>query len=479
MSLAGGFHWSQQFNKSDGTPYSGVRVLHYEPATTTDKAVYTDEARTTAAAQPVVGDSNGRVSFYGDGNYRLLVRSSIADGDLLLYDYDPIRLEARPATLRAESQSTSYPSATAANRGHIHAKVTAGGDVSEVAINKDGTGWSPFTLQTDALTGMQSLAKGADLASAATLTLGTDGNFFDVTGAVTITAISSKASGTIIGLQFDGSLTLTYNATSVILPGSTSITTQAGDIAFFQSEGSGNWRCVSYLPRNGRNIFERQGIDIASAATTDLATATGQYVRVAGTTGITAFGTMPAGVIRIIHFANALTIAHNATTLILPGAAEVVTSAAGDDVAAFVSLGSGNWRCLWFSKIATQRDQEIGVTKAAIVTAGRQHFHPSAAKGWVTTAGAGTPIISESYNVTSVTDNGVGNLTINWATDFSNTTHCDVAMVWSQGAAPPQTVEFDADTAKAAGTTTLECFDNTNAIRDPNGYFCVAFGDHA
>ena len=35
-------------------------------------------------------------------------------------------------------------------------------------------------------------SKGADIASAATLTLGTDGNYFDVTGTTTVPAVSAK-----------------------------------------------------------------------------------------------------------------------------------------------------------------------------------------------------------------------------------------------------------------------------------------------
>jgi hypothetical protein len=41
-------------------------------------------------------------------------------------------------------------------------------------------------------------------------------------------------------------LTLTHNATSLILPGATNITTAANDTALLISEGSGNWRCWSY-----------------------------------------------------------------------------------------------------------------------------------------------------------------------------------------------------------------------------------------
>jgi hypothetical protein len=84
--------------------------------------------------------------------------------------------------------------------------------------------------------------KGADIVSAATLSLGGDGNYFDVTGTAGITAISLRQAGTLIILQFDGAVAITHNATSLRLIGATNYTTVAGDILCFISEGSGNWR---------------------------------------------------------------------------------------------------------------------------------------------------------------------------------------------------------------------------------------------
>lgn len=89
-------------------------------------------------------------------------------------------------------------------------------------------------------------SKGADVASSAALALGTDGNSFDITGTTTITSINTIAIGTYVMLHFDGALTLTHNATDLILPGAANITTAAGDIATFYEYATGDWRCVSY-----------------------------------------------------------------------------------------------------------------------------------------------------------------------------------------------------------------------------------------
>jgi hypothetical protein len=83
---------------------------------------------------------------------------------------------------------------------------------------------------------------------------------------------------------------------------------------------------------------------IASATTTDLGTKTTNYLSVTGTTTITALGTPTNKTEYTVTFAGALILTHNATSLILPGGANVTTVAG--DTATFKHEGSGNWRCV-------------------------------------------------------------------------------------------------------------------------------------
>lgn len=87
---------------------------------------------------------------------------------------------------------------------------------------------------------------------------------------------------------------------------------------------------------------------IASATTTDLSTVDGVNVTITGTDTIEAFGTVQDGARRYLTFAAALTLTHNASSLILPGGANI-TTAAGDTAVAR-SLGSGNWRVISYTK---------------------------------------------------------------------------------------------------------------------------------
>lgn len=90
---------------------------------------------------------------------------------------------------------------------------------------------------------------------------------------------------------------------------------------------------------------------IASATTTDLSTVNDGDITVSGTTTITGFGTLTAGIKKILTFSGALTLTHNATSLILPGAANITTAAG--DVAIMRSLGAGNWKCIAFTRSAS------------------------------------------------------------------------------------------------------------------------------
>jgi hypothetical protein len=70
-----------------------------------------------------------------------------------------------------------------------------------------------------------------------------------VTGnsSVSITSLGSSASvGDVKFVVFQGTNTLVYNATSLILPSATNATTLAGDIWTFEYIGSGNWQAIGH-----------------------------------------------------------------------------------------------------------------------------------------------------------------------------------------------------------------------------------------
>jgi hypothetical protein len=96
----------------------------------------------------------------------------------------------------------------------------------------------------------------ATMASASTVDLGTaSASTVNITGTTTISSFGSTAqAGQIYTLVFGGAAQLTYNATSLILPTSTSLTTAAGDVVQALALGSGNWRVIDYQTASGQAL---------------------------------------------------------------------------------------------------------------------------------------------------------------------------------------------------------------------------------
>ena len=108
------------------------------------------------------------------------------------------------------------------------------------------------TLTGLALSGTFTQDKGADVASTAgVMTLGADGNYFDITGTNSITGIATLGVGTFVTLHFDAGAVLVHDATNFVLPGGSNITCAAGDEFSFVEYASADWRCVSYVRATG------------------------------------------------------------------------------------------------------------------------------------------------------------------------------------------------------------------------------------
>ena len=72
---------------------------------------------------------------------------------------------------------------------------------------------------------------------------------------------------------------------------------------------------------------------------------------------------------------------------------------------------------------AAKSDQNSASSNTLAVTPANQQYHPSAVKAWVNFQG-GSGSINGSYNVTSVTRNGVGDYNVNFTTAFANGNYC-------------------------------------------------------
>lgn len=240
-----------------------------------------------------------------------------------------------------------------------------------------------------------------------------------------------------------------------------------------------------------RQDLATKGSDVASSATSDVGAVAGWMHDITGTTTITSLGTVSAGIHKVLKFEGALTLTHNATSLILPGGANITT--ADGDIGLFISEGSGNWRCVTYFRsgippfaAATQAEMEAGSSASVAVTPARQHFHPGHPKCWANVqVSGGTPSLGASYNITSVTDTATGRLTITIATDFSSANWACVAGIEADATVNLlYVVTVDAGT-RLAGSVVLECFTHDPAVAaaaalaDPDAWNMVGFGDQA
>lgn len=179
---------------ANGDPVSGAKLYFYQVGTTTSITTYQDVELTSPHADPVVADASGR--------------------------FAPIYTNTTPFKTKLDTSA-------------------------DVTVQ---------TVQTVyGITGNFSVI-GADVASDASLGLGPNGDYFDVTGTTTITSIDARAVGGVVRLHFDGILTLTHHATNLILPGAANITTAAGDEFTFVEYASGDWRCTGYALASGESI---------------------------------------------------------------------------------------------------------------------------------------------------------------------------------------------------------------------------------
>jgi hypothetical protein len=132
------------------------------------------------------------------------------------------------------------------------------------------------------------------LASATTTDLGTiSSQNVLITGTTTITAFGSSANvaSPIYFVEFNDILTLTYNATSLLIPSSANITTAAGDTAIVEYISSSNWRIREYSKYDGTAVISPT-FPLASTAETQAGSITTKGVTPGGLKGALGFSNL-------------------------------------------------------------------------------------------------------------------------------------------------------------------------------------------
>lgn len=167
-----------------------------------------------------------------------------------------------------------------------------------------------------------------------------------------------------------------------------------------------------YLAKAGGTLSgalnEAAPATIASAGTVNIGAAASNNVIISGTTTITAFDTIAAGARRKVRFSGALTLTHNAASLILPGAANIATAA--NDEAEFVSLGAGNWKCVSYQPASVALSNFNAQTLAAN---GYQKLPGGLIIQWGTASTNASGVATFTYPITFPTGGRQANVSYN------------------------------------------------------------------
>lgn len=121
------------------------------------------------------------------------------------------------------------------------------------------------------------------------------------------------------------------------------LNTEVNTVRSIARGGTGQQTAITAI-----DALDTNGVNIASAATTDIGAATGRNIHITGTTTITSFGTKAAGARRFLTFDGILTLTYHATNMILPGGGDIVTEAG--DTAVAVSQGGSAWKIVSYTR---------------------------------------------------------------------------------------------------------------------------------
>lgn len=99
-------------------------------------------------------------------------------------------------------------------------------------------------------------------------------------------------------------------------------------------------------------------------------------------------------------------------------------------------------------------------------------------KGWLNFTGSGTVTINDSYNVSSITDNGTGDYTINWTTSFANANYAIAGSATRSDAANGGIfVSLHHTSPVSTGSARIVTYNDAGTASDANSISVIAIGD--
>lgn len=324
---------------------------------------------------------------------------------------------------------------------------------SHTGNGSDGALLSVLGLGGGTLTGVLNEHLGDPIASATTINLTTaTGNFLHITGTTTIETVTLGA-GMRREVIFDGILTLTHHATNNNLPSGANITTAVGDRASYYSDGTTVY-CTKYVKADGTPLLS--GTTFASSAEAIAGTETDKALSPATLrNGLNAIGTAPIFACRAWVNFNGVpltgTYSQSGTTVTVTMTSHSLN--VGYNVSLSPTSGTG-----------------VAGSYTVLTVVNANVFTYTAGTS-LTTSGNITKNINirSSGNISSITDNGVGDYTINFTTAMQDTNY-----ILLQGSSTGNANITENSSNKLKSTSQLRIFSltcTTGTVFDVDGVF--------
>lgn len=293
----------------DDTPLDGGKVYFYIPGTTTEKAIYTDSAKSAEHANPVILKADGGENIYIEGEYDVVIKRP---DDTLVKAIDNV---------------TSDPSASGSGLGSGEVEYSANHtiDSTESGLKIIGNNPSGFTFSFD---------PAADLGTdfwCIVVNEGTGPIVLDPDGAETINEVSTIT-------LYAGESAIVWSNGTKLRAIATLYLLVSGDLgldATEQAQARGN---VGFGLGTAIDDDDIDGSNILTLPTD------GDTFVFTGTQQLDAIASLAVGAEIELQFGSARQLTHHATDLILPGGANITT--ASGDVGKFREYAAGDWRCV-------------------------------------------------------------------------------------------------------------------------------------
>lgn len=436
------FPLGYRFEDPQGVPYSGATVEFYDAGTTTPKTVYADKDLTVELGTSVSTDAAGRPT--SDGTTPTDVFVGTAAYKYILKDSGGVTIETKDNRPGApQSLSTSDISVTATfpvvTKSLAYAVVAADQNTTFVinCSSADVTLTLPSATDDDIPNGWKIKVQHAGSANQA------------------IVVVKSGSGQNIV----EG--TKTYGGSSFALA-------LNGEDCEITADG-GNWRVTSHTPpfiKKGQGIIPV----VSRLSTSPASPQAGDIYILTGVGG--SWSTFTAGDLAVYTGAGwtNFTPPTNCGWRAWVQAESIYYSYISSAWAVESATTSQSGTVV----LADSPTMETATDLSKGVTPGRQHMHPGHPKVWGNaTVSSGTPTLQSSYNMTSITDSGTGNLSMTIATDFSSAQYASLISIANDGVA--NVVQYGSVTAGSFSGQVQRS--SSEASNDPAGWSWEALGD--